>query len=512
MKRDDLPKLLTVWVVVASLLSTEAVACSPCALFPNAERAEPDLVIQFWASKEVVPRGGCTSLHWEVQGAEGYPVFLSGRGAPPVGEEEVCLEEATTFELVVEAPAGPYKETVTVEVQVGPGAGSTPSQPLTLEPPESTEVPASPTASPLVPTSTATQIQVAAPTPTPALDIEIIVDNQDPAFSTTGWWFVGDGGRSYNGDCAWAPRGIQNIAYVEPELPVSGSYEIFAWWCGDPNHDQSRRVRIQICPTVGQVATYPVYVDLQENAGQWNSLGTYYLEQNGFLSVDGNLEGNVVADAFRFVYRSLEFVVITPTPLPTPIVWTHHPPSPLEQLTCGDLSTRLGLVQRFYPYTPIISTETATFNDCQSFPRDGCGGIRAGWQVQVQYQDMVATYRVPQDYRFVALETPDALASRQMLYLIGGQGNRYFRVDHYPDDTWHLSDADYDGTYASHLQLDAEVVETLRSFVQVYSSVSFGTLDGFTLRLFGLGERVEVSEEDQAQLATFGAELAAAVW
>ncbi len=58
MKRDDLPKLLTVWVVVASLLSTEAVACSPCALFPNAERAEPDLVIQFWASKEVVPRGG----------------------------------------------------------------------------------------------------------------------------------------------------------------------------------------------------------------------------------------------------------------------------------------------------------------------------------------------------------------------------------------------------------------------------------------------------------------------
>jgi hypothetical protein len=363
-----------------------------------------------------------------------------------------------------------------------------------------------------VPTSTATQVQATEPTETPVSDIEIIVDNRDPAFSTTGWWFVGDGGQSYDGDCAWAPRGIQNIAYVEPELPASGAYEVFAWWCGDPNHDQARRARMQVYPTVGRVAPHQVYVNLQENAGRWNSLGTYYLHENGFLSIDGNLDGNVVADAFRFVYRSPELVVITPTPLPTPIVWTTHPPSPLEQLTSGDLMTRLGLVQWLYPYTPIISTETLTFDDCQAFPRDGCGGSREGWRVQVQYQDMVATYRVSQDYRFVALEAPDALASRQFPYLIGGQGNRYFRVDHYPDDTWHLSGADYDGTYASHLQLEAEVVETLSSFVQVYNSVTFETPDGFTLRLLGLGQRVEVSDEDQDRLGTFGTELAAAVW
>lgn len=402
-------------------------------------------------------------------------------------------------------------------------ATTTPTETLVMPvPPEPTEVPASPAAPPVVPTSTATQIQTATPTPLPVptatpsaapiSDIEMIVDNRDPAFSTTGWWFIGHGGQSYNGDCAWAPRGIQNIACVRPELPVAGAYEIFAWWCGDPNHDQSQRVRIQIYPTVGRVATYPVYVNLQENAGQWNSLGTYYLERNGSLSFDGNLDGNVVADAFRFVYRSPERVVITPTPMPTPVVWTNHPPSPVEQLTSGDLSARLGLVQRFYPYTPITSMETIIFDDCQAFPRDGCSGTREGWRVQVQYQDIVVTYRVSQDYRVVAVEPPDALASRQLLYLFGMQGNRFFRVDRYPDDTWHLSGADFDRTYASHLQLDAGVVETLRSFVQTYGSLTFETPDGIRLRLYGLGGRVELSGEGRGQLATLGTELAAAVW
>jgi len=478
-----------------------------CDILPT-PAAEPE--IEFRASEEVIPPGACALLHWEVRGGDDYPVFLNGEEVPPSGEEEVCLDESATFELVVGGRGGPYKETVTIEVEGGLTPG--PPSPPPPTPSQATEVPASPTAPRVVPTSTATQVQGAAPTTAPVSDIEIIVDNRDAAFSTTGWWFIGDGGHSYDGDCAWAPRGIQNIAYVKPELPVSGAYEIFAWWCGDPNHDQSRRARIQIYPTVGRVSTYPVYVDLQENAGRWNSLGTYYLEEDGFLSIDGDLEGNVVADGFRFVYRSPESIVITPTPLPTPVVWTHHPPSPLEQLTCGDLSTRLGLVQHFYPHTPIISTETTTFDDCQAFPRDGCGGTREGWRVQVQYQDLAVTYRVSQDYRLAALEAPGALASRQLLYLTGGQGNRYFRVDHYPDDTWHLSGADYDGTYASHLQLDAEAVETLRSFVQVYNSVTFETPDGFTLRLLGLGERVEVSQEDRAQLATFGAELAAAVW
>ncbi len=437
---------------------------------------------------------------------------------------------ATATAAPAEAPPTPVPPTAT-EVPASPTAPlalPTSTATATATPTESspTEVPASPTASLAPPTSTVTLTPTSTPTPSPLPppetlvtpttavmpDVDIIVDNQHPAFSTTGTWFIGDGGQSYDGDCVWAPRGIQNIAYVRPELPSPGAYEVFAWWCGDPNHDQSQRMLIQVYPTVGRIAPYQVYVNLQENAGQWNSLGTYYLEQNGFLSINGYLDGNTVADAFRFVYRSPERVVITPTPMPTLIPWTGHPPTPLEQLTSGDLSIRLGLVQRFYPYTPITSMEMASFDDCQAFPRHGCSGTREGWRVQVQYQDLVVRYRVSQDYRFVALEPPQALANRQLLYLYGTQDNRFFRVDHYPDDTWHLSGADFERTYASHLPLVAETVGTLRSFVQTYSSVSFETPDGIKLQLYGLGERVELSEEDRSRLATLGAELAAVVW
>jgi hypothetical protein len=323
---------------------------------------------------------------------------------------------------------------------------------------------------------------------------------------------VGDGGQSYGSDCAWTPRGIQNVAFVKPELPMAGAYEVFAWWCGDPNHDQARRVTVQIYQTVGKIAPHQVHVNLQEDAGRWNSLGVYWLAQNGFVRVNGNLNGNVVADAFRFVYRSPSHLHITPTPRPTPVVWTGHPPSPLEQVTSGDLSARLGLVQRFYPYTPIRSAEPAAFDDCESFPREGCGGKRDGWNVQVEYQGMVVGYRVSQGYRYVAIEPPDALAARQLLYLFGSRGNRFFRVDHYPDDTWHVSGADFDGTFALHVSLAPDQVRELLDLVREYSTVSTESAGGIGLKLYGLGKRVELAASDRETLAALASAWAADVW
>jgi hypothetical protein len=338
------------------------------------------------------------------------------------------------------------------------------------------------------------------------------VDNRDQAFSTTGTWFIGDGGQSYNGDCHWAPRGAQNIANVQPGLPAAGAYEVLAWWCGDPDHNQSSRALIQIFPSQGTELPHQVHVDLQEDAGQWNSLGIFSLEQGSSLSVVGTVGGNVVADAFRFVYRSAEPLVMTPTPLPTRDPTTHYPPTPLEQLTSGDLSARLGLVQRFYPHTPIVAMEETSFDDCQAFPRDGCGGARAGWRVQVQYQDMVVGYRVSDNYWYVAIEPPESLARRQVLYLRAEGSEGFFRVDRYPDDTWHLSGTDWDRTTESHMPLDGEMVDTLQKLVQTYSRAIAGTPGGIRVELYGLGTRVELSEEDRSRLETFTEELAAAVW
>ncbi|HUV72798.1 MAG TPA: hypothetical protein VMW79_00690, partial [Anaerolineae bacterium] len=116
-------------LAVALVLFAGAAGCTLPGVFPGTG-TEPE--IQFWASEEVVPRGGCTLVHWEVSGAEDYPIFLDGKEVPPSGAEEVCLEEPTTFELVVGMPGGSIRETMRIEVE---GSEPPPEEAPPEEPP-----------------------------------------------------------------------------------------------------------------------------------------------------------------------------------------------------------------------------------------------------------------------------------------------------------------------------------------------------------------------------------------
>jgi hypothetical protein len=374
----------------------------------------------------------------------------------------------------------------------------TPAATATAMPEPSVE-PLTPTAAPAAteqPTATAvSQAESSLP------EVDIIVDNRDAGFSFTGSWFVGDGGQSYNGDCHWAPRGTGNIAYYNPQLPVAGSYEVFGWWCGDIHHDQTTDARIYIYPTQGRIVPFQVHVDLQQNAGRWVSLGTYYLETNASLSTGSNLFGNLVADADRFVYRAPDDVSVTPTPAPTRQMWTNHPPSPLEQLSAGDLSARFGLVQWMYPYTPVIGTWEGDFDDCQVFPRTGCSGQRHGWEAHVKYEDEIFPYRVSSDYRHVSLEYPLAVSGRQTLYLMVTKGAWFMRFDRYPDDTWWASSSTYEpGDAAVSTRLDPATVAELRRLAEKYNTVRAQLDGGFEASFYGLGRFVEFEPEDAAAI------------
>ncbi len=118
-------------LIVALLLGAVLMGCSPCDILPI-PGAEPE--IQFWASEQVVPHGGCTLLHWEVSGAEDYPIFFNGDEVAPTGQVEMCLEESTTFELVVAAPGGSIREMVTIAVEP-PEGEPPPEEPPPSEPP-----------------------------------------------------------------------------------------------------------------------------------------------------------------------------------------------------------------------------------------------------------------------------------------------------------------------------------------------------------------------------------------
>lgn len=102
---------------------------------------------------DAIPAGACAMLFWEVVPPGEWPVLLNGQEVPPVGEQEVCPGDTTTYELLVEAPGGPQVRTVTLHVEGGSGPGPSPASPATPTPPSaSPATPTPPSAPPAGPT------------------------------------------------------------------------------------------------------------------------------------------------------------------------------------------------------------------------------------------------------------------------------------------------------------------------------------------------------------------------
>jgi len=77
-------------------------------------------VINLMVEPDVIPPGGCAMLHWEVIPPGDWRVLLDGQEVPHIGEREVCPENTTPYELLVEAPGGPQVRTVTLHIEGAP--------------------------------------------------------------------------------------------------------------------------------------------------------------------------------------------------------------------------------------------------------------------------------------------------------------------------------------------------------------------------------------------------------
>lgn len=97
---------------------------------PEGEGVE---VINLFVEPDVIPAGGCATLHWEVIPPGEWPVFINDQEVPPVGEHEVCPATTTTYELRVEASGGPQTRTATLQVESEPEPGQ-PSEPTPAPP------------------------------------------------------------------------------------------------------------------------------------------------------------------------------------------------------------------------------------------------------------------------------------------------------------------------------------------------------------------------------------------
>ena len=85
----------------------------------------------------------------------------------------------------------------------------------------------------------------------------------------------------------------------------------------------------------------------------------------------------------------------------------------------------------------------ATFDDCTTFPREGCSGTRQGTQAIVAYEGITLTYRLANDALLVTIEGADNALNpwlmgqdhpQRVFLTIPGGGS----VHYYQDGTWRL--------------------------------------------------------------------------
>lgn len=146
---------------------------------------------------------------------------------------------------------------------------------------------------------------------TPTNAIEIIVDDYEivkvgqEGFSFIGKWSPSTSGMDFDGESHWAPYTAdnKNIAYFRPRIRKAGQYEIFIWYPDDPNADHAKDMPATIHYGKNGKESSTTKVDLTVNTGEWVSLGAYDLRKGkkGFVELGSKADGNVVADAMKFV-------------------------------------------------------------------------------------------------------------------------------------------------------------------------------------------------------------------
>jgi hypothetical protein len=139
---------------------------------------------------------------------------------------------------------------------------------------------------------------------TPPTAGEIIVDNTDTARVTvTGEWIGSSASGGYYGaDYIHnnnVGQGTKSVRFT-PDLPESGTYEVFARWTANAN--RATNVRYDVVNASG-TTTAPLMNQRNTN-GVWISLGSYSFAAGTsgsvLLRTDG-ADGYVIADAIRFV-------------------------------------------------------------------------------------------------------------------------------------------------------------------------------------------------------------------
>ena len=131
----------------------------------------------------------------------------------------------------------------------------------------------------------------------------IIIDNRDSRTSQTGTWSVSGAANPYSpidpdADSFWSRDGSTFTWHFSP--PQSGVYEVSMWWTAWSSRSTNVPVNIE---HDGETAT--VYINQQENGGQWNSQGHFYFQTGTTYDIRMTSQpapSSTCADAIKFSY------------------------------------------------------------------------------------------------------------------------------------------------------------------------------------------------------------------
>ena len=107
---------------------------------------------------------------------------------------------------------------------------------------------------------------------------DLIIDNGGPGTSYTGSWKVSGGTTPYGANSLWSRDGTTYTWSFSGQ--PNGLYDISMWWSGL----SSRATNIAVTIT-HRDGTSTVYINQNINAGQWNSLGQFYLNGSGSVRI-----------------------------------------------------------------------------------------------------------------------------------------------------------------------------------------------------------------------------------
>lgn len=144
---------------------------------------------------------------------------------------------------------------------------------------------------------------------------DIIIDNGQNGTSYTGTWYSSGGTTPYGTSSLWGRNGATYTWQFNSQ--PAGPYEVFMWWSGQASRPTSATVRITY-----NGGTQNLTVNQLQNAGKWNSLGTYNFGTSGSVTIVA-ANGSTLstcADAVKWVPISVNsppvasITSITPNP------------------------------------------------------------------------------------------------------------------------------------------------------------------------------------------------------